>query len=115
MDLGGHSHHDAISLSPNPTTSTEDTLRKGLSVPDLEAVALPSSSSSMAPAAATAAAAGRSGRQSNRSDSPVSSLDEDEVDAFSPRSCPSSPRKHSVGQIRGQMDSISLEPNSPHR
>ncbi len=92
--------HDAISLSPHPSSGigVEESLRKGLSVPDLEAVMRP-------------------GLNSNSSKESPSSLDEDEVDigALSPRSCPSSPRKHPAGQHRNQMDSISLEPNSPHR
>lgn len=79
-----------VNLSPLPPSSAKDDIRRGLSVPDLDAVT------------------------SRHSDSPVS-LDEDEVDVgVSPRSCPASPRKNpNLG--KQQPDSVSLEPNSPHR
>ncbi len=91
---------DTVSLSPYQGGGAEDSLRKGLSVPDLEVIS------------------GRhhQPRRARRRSESASSLDEDDDDAVSPRSCPSSPRKHSVVlPNKGQMDTRSLEPNSPHR
>ena len=90
-----------VNLSPLPSSSssTSRDIRRGLSVPDLDA--------------------------SSRRDSPDvfeedEDLEGDEIDAS--KSCPSSPRKHqglaaaaAAHAARHQPDSVSLEPSSPHR
>ncbi len=111
------SHADAVSLSPNPARPGEDSLRKGLSVPDLETVLRPLPGHLHQYQQHQQHLHGRhQAGGDNHSESPSSLDGEDEADGGAgARSCPSSPRKHPAGQMRNQMDTVSLEANSPSR
>ncbi len=94
------SRPEGITRSESARGVGDELLRKGMSVPDLEAAAYREEE------AATLRRIGNDG-----------DCDEDETDGLSPRSCPASPRKHPQGGgNKRSHDSVSLDnANSPHR